>query len=55
MAVVGGPLEYIDNTIKTIKDIANKANKYPNNFKVILFSTSQCSFRFKKSVNINNK
>jgi hypothetical protein len=29
-------LEYLENTIKTIKDIANKANKDPNNFKVIL-------------------
>src|SRR5215207_9831940 len=38
LAVVGGPLEYIDNTIKTIKDIANKANKDPNNFKVILMA-----------------
>ena len=38
LAVVGGPLEYIDNTIKTIKDIANKANKDPNNFKVILLA-----------------
>ncbi|HEU4822652.1 MAG TPA: TIGR03619 family F420-dependent LLM class oxidoreductase [Nitrososphaeraceae archaeon] len=38
LAVVGGPLEYIDSTIKTIKDIANKANKDPNNFKVILMA-----------------
>ena len=38
LAVVGGPLEYLDNTIKTIKDIANKANKDPNNFKVILLA-----------------
>jgi probable F420-dependent oxidoreductase len=38
LAVVGGPLEHIDNTIKTIKDIANKANKDPNNFKVILLA-----------------
>jgi probable F420-dependent oxidoreductase len=38
LAVVGGPLEYIDNTIKTTKDIANKANKDPNNFKVILMA-----------------
>jgi probable F420-dependent oxidoreductase len=38
LAVVGGPLEYIDNTIKMIKDIANKANKDPNNFKVILMA-----------------
>lgn len=38
LAVVGGPLEYLDNTIKTIKDIANKANKDPNKFKVILLA-----------------
>ena len=38
LAVVGGPLEYFDNTIKTIKDIANKANKDPNKFKVILLA-----------------
>ena len=33
-----GPLEYLENTLKTIKDIANKANKDPNNFKVILLT-----------------
>jgi probable F420-dependent oxidoreductase len=38
LAVVAGPLEYTDNIIKTIKDIANKANKNPNNFKVILLA-----------------
>ena len=38
LAVVGGPLEYLDHTIKTIKDIANKANKDPNKFKVILLA-----------------
>ena len=38
LAVVGGPLEYLDNTIKTIKDIANKANKDPNKVKVILLA-----------------
>jgi probable F420-dependent oxidoreductase len=38
LAVVGGPLEYLDNTIKTIKDIANKTNKDPNKFKVILLA-----------------
>ena len=38
LAVVGGPLEYIDNTIKAIKDIAKKANKDPNNFRVILLA-----------------
>jgi alkanesulfonate monooxygenase SsuD/methylene tetrahydromethanopterin reductase-like flavin-dependent oxidoreductase (luciferase family) len=38
LAVVGGPLEYTENTIKNIKDIAKKANKDPNNFKVILLA-----------------
>jgi probable F420-dependent oxidoreductase len=38
LAVTAGPLEYLDNTIKVIKDIANKANKDPNNFKVILLA-----------------
>jgi probable F420-dependent oxidoreductase len=38
LGVVAGPLEYLDNTIKTIKDIANKANKDPNKFKVILLA-----------------
>jgi probable F420-dependent oxidoreductase len=38
LAVVGGPLEYIDNTIKAIKDIAKKGNKDPNKFKVVLMA-----------------
>jgi probable F420-dependent oxidoreductase len=38
LAVVGGPLEYLDNTIKTMKDMVNKANKDPNKFKVILLA-----------------
>jgi probable F420-dependent oxidoreductase len=38
LAVTAGPLEYLDNSIKNIKDIANKANKDPNNFKVILLA-----------------
>jgi probable F420-dependent oxidoreductase len=38
LAVVGGPLEYIDNTINAIKDIAKKANKDPNKFKVVLLA-----------------
>ena len=35
---VGGPLEYLENTINTIKDNAKKANKDPNKFKVILLT-----------------
>ena len=38
LAVVGGSLEYIDNTIKSVKYIAKKANKDPTNFKVILLA-----------------
>ena len=38
LGLIGGPLEYLDNTIKTINDIANKANKEPNNFGVILLT-----------------
>jgi probable F420-dependent oxidoreductase len=34
----GGSLEYLENAVKTIKDVANKANKNPNNFKVILLT-----------------
>lgn len=38
LGLIGGPLDYLDNTIKTIKDIANKANKDSNNFRVILLT-----------------
>jgi probable F420-dependent oxidoreductase len=38
LGLIGGPLEYLDNTINTIKDIANKANKDSNNFRVILLT-----------------
>ena len=35
---IGGPLEYLEGNIKAIKDNANKANKDPNNFEVILLT-----------------
>lgn len=38
LGLIGGPLEYLDNTIKTIQNIANKANKDPNKFRVILLT-----------------
>lgn len=38
LGLIGGPLEYLDNTIKTIQNIANKANKDPNRFKIILLT-----------------
>jgi probable F420-dependent oxidoreductase len=33
---ISGPLEYLEGNIKIIKDNANKVNKDPNNFEVIL-------------------
>ena len=44
LAPIGGPLEYLDNTIKTIKDIANKANKDPNRFRIIAFTYPNIDF-----------
>ncbi|HET7390510.1 MAG TPA: TIGR03619 family F420-dependent LLM class oxidoreductase [Nitrososphaeraceae archaeon] len=38
LGVVGGPLEYIENSIKTIKEQANKANKDPDNFRIIMLT-----------------
>jgi probable F420-dependent oxidoreductase len=35
---IGGPLEYLEDTIKTIKDKAKRVNKDPNRFKVILLT-----------------
>ena len=34
----GGPLEYLENTIKSMKEMASKANKDPNKFKTILLT-----------------
>jgi probable F420-dependent oxidoreductase len=38
LGVVGGPLEYIENSIKTIKEQANKANKDPDSFRIIMLT-----------------
>jgi probable F420-dependent oxidoreductase len=38
LGVVGGPIEYLENTMNTIKDMASKASKDPNNFEVILLT-----------------
>jgi hypothetical protein len=51
--VIAGPLEYLDNTIKTIRDIANKANKDPNNFKVILLTYPNLAFDSKNQSTTN--
>ena len=38
LGVVGGPLEYLENTIKAIKEQASKADKNPDNFHVIILT-----------------
>ena len=38
LGLIVGPVEYLENTIKTIKGIANKANKDPNKFRIILLT-----------------
>ncbi len=44
LGVVAGSLEYLDSTIRNIKDIATKANKDPNNFKAILLAHLNIDF-----------
>ncbi len=36
LGVVGGPLEYIENSIKSIKGQASQVNKNPDNFQIII-------------------
>jgi probable F420-dependent oxidoreductase len=38
LGLIGGPLEYLEGTIKSIKDKANRANKDQNSFKTILLT-----------------
>lgn len=38
LGVLAGPLDYLQNSINTIKDLAKKANKDPNKFRVILLT-----------------
>lgn len=55
LGVIGGPLEYRDNTMKTIKDLANKSNKNPNNFKVILITYPNIAFESKNQSFIHSQ
>ena len=41
LGLIVGPLEYLENTIETIKDMASKANRDPNRFKVVLLTYPQ--------------
>ena len=38
VGLIVGPLEYLENTIKSINEMASKANKDPNEFKTILLT-----------------
>ena len=38
LGIVGGPLEYIENSIKSIKGQASRVNKNPNNFQIIILA-----------------
>lgn len=38
LGVLAGPFEYLQNSLTTIKESAKKANKDPNNFRVILLT-----------------
>jgi probable F420-dependent oxidoreductase len=38
LGVVGGPLEYIENSIKSIKEQASRLNKNPDNFRIIILA-----------------
>ena len=38
LALVGGPLEYLENTLNDIREKANRANKDQNSFKTILLT-----------------
>jgi probable F420-dependent oxidoreductase len=38
LGLIVGPLEYLENTIKSINEMASKANKDPNEFKTILLT-----------------
>jgi probable F420-dependent oxidoreductase len=55
LGLIGGPLEYLDNTIKTINDIANKANKDPEKFKVILLTYPNIDFDSKNQSTTTNQ
>lgn len=51
LGLIGGPLEYLENIIKTIKDQANKANKDPDIFNVILLTHPNIVYSKNQSTN----
>jgi alkanesulfonate monooxygenase SsuD/methylene tetrahydromethanopterin reductase-like flavin-dependent oxidoreductase (luciferase family) len=41
LATIGGPIEYLDNSIKDLRDYAEKAKKDPNKFEIITLTFPQ--------------
>jgi hypothetical protein len=39
LGAVGGPLEYIENSIKSIKGQASQGNKNPDNFQIVILAS----------------
>lgn len=54
LGLIGGPLEYLENIIKTIKDMATEANKDPHRFGVILLTYPNIDFDSKNQSAITN-
>lgn len=54
LGLISGPLEYLENIIKTIKHIATEANKDPNRFSVILLTYPNIDFDSKNQSSITN-
>jgi hypothetical protein len=38
LGVVGGPLDYLENSMKSMKEQANRAGKNPDNFRTIVLT-----------------
>ena len=45
LGVVGGPLEYIENSIKSIRGQASQLNKNPDNFQIIILADLRKSYK----------
>lgn len=54
LGLISGPLEYLENIIKTIKDIATEQNKDPHRFGVILLTYPNIDFDSKNQSSITN-
>lgn len=55
LASVSGPLEYVDNSVKSLRDQAIKANRNPNEIKAIAFVFPQIADRTKNGESQNGR